>query len=727
MIFSKNIFTGILLAITTVAVVGCSVDSKKGKSAAPGDSVDFPMDDGTNFRVDTWTVSSSSVVAWQSNGQYPAQKLFNYSACLKDFAGNSMNPDMSFEVSDSAGNSRPLKTLKNGCLIWSEAYEINGLDNESIFVIKRTITAQNTYRGRVYAKGGLNPWLDSGASFIDFRTTVVPARYKIVDNDNLVMKGFKFQSSANGPQIYIDSINFQFLGLDYSKFETNRFLGLTIAQLYRVRMRPQVIRQTINNEIDLKTINKGRMKVVVTLLKDLQGGTLDPKNVITSLEFIGDIILGTLTADITLKIDSASIPSMLSRSQVVVTLIPMDELSDFVESTFQGPSNAGLLASTTLIPSAGNARLLGLASAEAALKVNAAREAVTPMQLFTKFSAAQPLEASGTVRLGTAWSALLGAGSKPIAVTEALEKLLSGQLKDSEVQNLQQYFCHKFYGNSLKSDNCADTQVDRVFFMSPREMVESVDNKVVWMGETTKETLSLRTRVDYSRSEGWNQALRWGFSGELKGEVSGGWNLNLKDLIGGGKAASPIALAGKDGPLTSSLGASARGSAGARVSAGMDWYKMSARNSSTTVSDESSRNIDVIGNSFEILAKVRSCVLLGPKPTGKEDEDSDALKTFFYCSKNVRAVKKTESFYLLNEKIGDDSTGFSDSGSPLATPWRMFVRGPKTYLLFKNMIESLKTRDLVLEKLPTNGTISDTMKLFPEFYMMQDYPGMFTP
>lgn len=55
------------------------------------------------------------------------------------------------------------------------------------------------------------------------------------------------------------------------------------------------------------------------------------------------------------------------------------------------------------------------------------------------------------------------------------------------------------------------------------------------------------------------------------------------------------------------------------------------------------------------------------------------------------------------------------------------MRGPKTYLLFKNMIQALKDDSLVLEKLPQDSLIRDTMNKFPEFYTMQEYPGMLTP
>ncbi len=709
---------GLAPLVAALVLAGCSVDSKKGKTVAPGDSQDFAMEDGTNFRVDTLAVTSTAVVSWQSNGQFPAKKLFNFSACLKDFNGNAMNPDVPFTVSDANGTDRTITTFKTGCLIWAETLELNGLESENMFLLKRTITAQSIYHGKVYAQGGLNPWADNAASFVDFRTTQVPERIKVLDAKSLDNPGLRIKSAGSAPQLFIDSVNFQFLGLNYDKYEISKFLGLTVAQTYRIRMKPQIIRQTLNNEIDLKTINRGHMKVAITLLKDISGSQLDPQNVVTSTEFVGDIILGTLTADVTLKIDNLALPSLLSRTQVVVTLTPMDELADFTESTFMGPSNPGLLTATTVIPSMGNARSLALNAANLALKAASGRETLTPIQLFSQLSSVKPLDVAGTVSIGGFW----GIGSKSLQVTDVLEKYMSGGLTEGEQADLAQAFCKRFFKTHALSDFCADPKM--VVTMSQRDIVESVNKTPVWKGSTTKETLSLKAKVDFVNSDGWNDSIKWGWSAGLSADVSSSWPPEVGSLFGPTEVPGGTPVGGFSLPL----GGSIKGSLGAKVSAGKEWFKTQTRSRVTTVSEESTRAIDVIGNSFDISAQARRCVIIGPSQQSAIIDRYKWPKTqFFYCSKTVKNVVRTESFYLLNEKVGDDSTGFSDTGRPGSSPWRMFMRGPKTYLLFKNMVQALKTNDLVLERLVDDSTIRSTMNKFPEFYTMQEYPGMFTP
>lgn len=713
---------GIAPLVATLVLAGCSVDSKKAKSTAPGDSQDFAMDPDTNFRVDSLAVTSTAVVTWQSNGQFPAKKLFNFSACLKDFNGNAMNPDVPFTVSDANGTEHYLTTYKNGCLNWAETLVLNGLESENMFLLKRTFTAQKFYHGKVYAQGGLNPWADNAASFVDFRTTQIPERIKVLDAKSLDNSGLRIKSAGSAPQIFIDSINFQFLGLDYEKYEVNRFLNLTISQKYRVRLKPQIVRQTLNNEIDLKTINRGKMKVLITLLKDVQGDRLDPKNVITSLEFTGDIILGTLTADINLKIDSQSLPGLLSRSQVVVNVVPMDELADFAESSFQGPSNPGLLAATTLVPTLESARTLALTAATEKVKAMSGRDQITPIQLFAQLSALKPLNTGGSYSYG----GTLGLGVQTIKMSDALEKYLDGHMSKDEISSLAKEFCHRIFAGQPLLDNCSSPY--SLVSLGYREIVEDVNKTPVWKGETTKETLSLTTKIDFSNGDGWSDSFKWGWSAGLAGDLSLGI---------GGDLGSTVLDVPKDpadpsswgGAVKGTTGASLKGTLGGKVSIGQDWYRTKSRSRLTAISETSSRAIDVIGNSFDISAKTRRCIIVGPssRSTWVANKYKGDMTQLYYCSKTVRSAVHTESYYQLNEKVGDDSTGFSDTGRPGASPWRMFMRGPKTYLLFKSVIQSLKENDLVLEKLPQDSAVRATMEKFPEFYTMQEYPGMLTP
>jgi hypothetical protein len=693
MTFSK---LNLALGFSLLIAVGCSTDSRRAKNIQPGDQLDYKMASGTNFRASTLSVDSTYNVAFQSNGLV-SKKLYNFSVCLKDLGGAAVLPDLQFSISDGAGQTTIRPTDKSGCIQWAETFEIAGFESETLYLLKRTVAAVAVYRGEVYLEAALNPSANGGASVVDTRKTQLPERVKVVDIGPLSMKDGGVKSKTAGKdsriQVNLESIMFQDLGLAYDKYEINRFLGLTVAHKYRVRLRPSLVRESMDTEIDTRVISKGQMKVTLTLLKDINApGKMDAANVVTSVEFIGEVILGTVTADIVLKHDNIS--SLLSRSQAVVTVEPMDELANIPEATFVGISNPGPLGFIALIPAAENAKDLAQRAAELKSKDVTAREAMTPVQLMVQKNNMKPLDVTGEVGVGIA-------GSKKISVKDALEQMLAGKMSSDEEKYLAYGLASQIDpdGHPLMAKIAAKiTGRKNPLIFEKRDLVESLNSTTPeFTGETGKESLAIITATDYSYSKGK------GHSFSLNGGVSGGAS------VSGGAEGSL---------LGSKVGASLSG----RANVGRDWFQVwtTSRSQVTKVGSVASRTINVVSNSFQIDANVTSCLIMGVPNTSKDVR-------YYYCAAEPKKQKRVETYYLLNETVGDDSTGYSDSADPKASPWRMFIRGPKSYMMFAQMVNNLKEKVLVLEKLPDTAALQATMRQFPEFYMMQEFPGMLTP
>lgn len=662
MTFSKSLT---LLLITSVfALSGCSVDSKKGKSALPGEQSRFKNADGTNFDSPMPSAKSHSVFKDSQDGA-PTGKLVTFKSCLVNMDGSPMLPDLRFKISDGLGNDKTATTDVNGCLTWSESYSIDGYDKSTFYKWKRTITAIDSYRGEVYVEAAFNTGAEGDVSLVDLRYEKLPANVRLNETQGIAMKGQDIKSTAP-MELVVNSISFDNLG-GRQDYEVDPQLNLVIKQPYRVTLRPQIRRQTLSSNYDMVGVKKGSMDVTITLVRDVgSADALEAKNVITSFTFTGTIDnKGDLVADILVKMGMEELSSKLSRSMAVVTITPKGELANIPETSFMGLSAPGIFKDIDLIPTPQRAQML--AQKWSALK-RAQALASKPVPLKAFVQGAQPL-------------------NRP-DLEERIEKFLAGKMVADEIYGLKMLLCNQLTKGVAKA-YCAypDSRISVI----GRDIVEGLNSPSAELKSSSNGALTFLGLVDYSVSE--TSGTNYTQSGGLSGAI------------------------GLSGP-NPKIGFPISGSA--KFSVGKDWFSASSSSKSrvTKASYSTTRSISVLARTFEIDVNARSCLLVGQIPHTVAPQ---LPEIYYYCSSKPTPQKRLETYYLLNEQIGDDGAGFGDTTSPRAATLRTYARGPKGYLAFSEFLKSSNEEQLILEKMPETQLLNESL------HMIQEGPGILSP
>lgn len=723
MTFSKSLFLGLGI----LALMGCSTQSNKTKNITQDSPGNFDKAPGTNFLVDALKVNSTTTAQFTSYG-LPAKKMFNLEACIKDPSGAAVQVNLPFSIGDGSGNEINKSTDLRGCLTWSETHEFSYLADETYFKFRREINGKSIYKGAVYVQVAFDPWADGGGTVLDLRYNDVPENAKIKEIGKLSVKGAKAVTGQRPDlRVNLKSASFEFLGLDYGNYEISPFLGLTVAHKYRVKLSPSIIRKTLSKTTNPETLNTGRMKAYLVILKEDSNLTtqFDLKNVITTTELTGDMSYGDLMADVVVKFERVS--DITSRTIGLVTLVPLDELQDLGEVSFVGSLKPGVLTGLNLIPASMNARELAVKFQQA--KARQIKSTVKPAQLFAKTSGLKPMEMS-TVRafsfMGVMW--------EDVDMKAYSESFLNGILSEGDLGYFKQALCLKVYGQDPRLGSlAANCQNNPDFYIQfgKRSFVESLNSKVPRkVGLTTLESFSMASSISkteaYATSKGYNDSLRAGLG------LSLGLDLNASGLPGMKLGSIPYApedpndhsswVSGDVSPI--------KGSIGAKFSIGRDWFitrsKSSGTSQGTTATASRGFTVSAEGNSFEIDANTRNCVFAQPHTEHtkllkvvREKLAGANLDGVYYCSSAVKREKRVETFYLVGQQVGNAGSPFSDSAANTETPWRMFMRGRASLALFAALVSNSDV-ELVLEKLPTNEFLSE----FTEFYTSQEYPGL---
>lgn len=712
--------------------LGCSVDSRKGQGPTLGNQADFEKVPGTNFRVDSLAVASTVNSFMNSYGLVGA-KTINLRACIKDQSGNAVLPDQIFSIGDGIGGTVTCqknswnpngfcKTDFNGCLNWSETHQFDILSDEGYYDFTREFAPVGVYKGKVIATVAFNPWADGAAAVIDPRFNSLPGSVSPKKMGAISVSGDKFVGSEKpNISVAINSASFEFTGFDYPNYEVDQLLDLTVAHNYIIRIKPLITRKAISSPLLAVSLMTGRMKVSIALLKDTADQTklFSPNNVITTTDFIGTITsLGEVVASASIKFDNVA--NITSRSQMLVTLTPLDELARLGEFSFIGFMKPGVLQPVSLQPTRQSA--LDVMQKVKLAETQDLTNKLSPLERFAKDrrSGFVPMDL-GAVRIP---SLVMVPYGQEVSVKELMEQSFSSPLSAFQQNLLAQALCIKIFGdwNSGGTKISAErAEVARACFRRPeqfirfdkRDFVEKLNsNRPKRVGITKVETFSMGVSLSRSESDstsrGHSDSAKFGISASL------GLDLTAPGIF------SPAS--GAAGPLAASLGVP---SIGLRASMGRDYFYTKAVSASTvngtTVSAATSFTVSAEGNSFEIDVTSRPCFLVLPtyQATVLLGRVAEMASGAYYCSPKTRQQKRTETYYLLAQSVGVAGSPFSDSASAGEVRWRMFMRGQDSLSLFQKVVAD-KNLSLVLERIP--DTEVETM--FKSAYTNQEYPGL---
>ncbi len=686
MIFSR-ILVSLILALF---VVGCSTESRKKVDTIPGSSSDYETCRHTNFLVDDFRTTFSSIASFNSYG-IPSKKTYNFRACLVERLGaTKIMPDIRFSIEGSGHSRSEATTDRKGCINWSENFEYNHIQPEVIVKLNRKITAHSVYKGCVMAVAAFNPWVNGIFATTDTRNTSIEA-YEL-ENESLTLGRIRAANRAISPvEIAVDSLNFEFKGLDFDQYEISKFLNLTVAHKYTLRIKPSVIRRTLENISVPQVLVGGRLKAYLAIFKDEPGLQMNHDTLITTQEFDLEYSRGTgqFMADVSIKFQNVA--EMTSRTKAVLTLVPSDELEGIQEMNYIGVLKPAPLATLTLSQ--------GDVSAKKFFDTQKAPSLVRPFDELKS-------RTSGLVAMNVDLPASYfpHIWERTYNFRDISETALYGKLSDVQKKYLASILCHKLYSSPANRSYAFNCQSNPGFYMSfeVRHLVDEVTSIPQALGDTTVEELDMK--VSYSAAQ--------------KNSYSKGWKASVGAGLSATLSYDPLSLPLDWSPLKGSLGI--KGSGGVDYS--WVWEGRYSQDQSVSITSTTSTKITSEGNTFRFNAKSRPCLIAvqSAKIASYLEKKNQQAPGIFLCGDKLLEQTRTETWYMLTQNLGVKDSPFSDSLSKRSGPWRMMIRGRTPMLLFYNFLKESKA-NLVLERLP-----SDALKTeFDSALMqMQEFPGL---
>ncbi|MFN9068320.1 MAG: hypothetical protein ACK5V3_13890, partial [Bdellovibrionales bacterium] len=539
-----------------------------------------------------------------------------------------------------------------------------------------------------------NPWASGGAAILDPRYNTVPAHAPVVELKDLSLAGQNL-NSANGfrnVQLNLKSVSFQFLGLDDKNTEITPTLGLKQAHNYIFRISPSVIRRTIDRLVVPEVLNTGRMKAILVLLREKPTNQFTVDNVITSVEVEGEMIVGELTGQISVKFDNIS--ELTSRTIFLVTIIPKANLPGFPRASFWGPLAPGPMGSINVIPS--NVDASQLHNKFVSVASDFSKQAVKPVELFKKIAGAKDLN-----------------NASPL-LKSSLEKFIAGQFNPGQYYPVTREFdqfrteiCNQVFADEKLANerrSCPSRFGSNILTFSKKSFVDSIIPGTVEREQVpTIHNLSLTTSLGLSRSESQS------FGANLKAGLSlgaPGWK-----------------------------GAAQGFTAGLSASAGVDYSvaRVYRKDENTGVTASSTVAVTAEGRGYYFNAEVRRCVVVDLHPNLKASlerrmgQEVDVAR--IHCLAKTQLEKRKENYYLINSNSGVAGSPGSDNASNTSTNWRMIVRGEPMMNFFKSIIDSGLFKFVFS---PVKGLEAEQayLKKFPELYPVyrqnqsEEFPGL---
>lgn len=677
-------FLTLSLLAATLGLGACSTESRKKADVIQGKSSDFPSDSGTNFRVDA--ISIDTVTPMLNAYGMAKQKLFNFKACLQDAGGNALLPDIPFTISSENG-SLTRKTDQKGCLNWDETHAFSLLADESYLKLTRIFTPDSVYRGRVYGTVALNLWADKG-ELIDLRYKTLPAGVPLLDGGAVGMQTTRWTTLNRSPlKINVDTIGFDFRGLNYKAYEIRPDLGLTVAHDYEVRLKPTVIRKVIASAGKTESFVGGRMKVYFALFREKRGtaDAYDLKNLISASDFTLEDVnnSGTFIGDVTLKFQNIS--DLSSRTAVLVSLVPIDdEIDGLKEMNFRGVMKPGRVSTLSLRPADVSARAV---TEELSLQEKK-KPRFRPFQEFVKETSFRTLTDESLARIEYF--------DRLRQQRSTLQAGLSAYRNNGGPQamfDLMPEACALVYPNDPAKQRTCRRHGGNTLAWGRVDFLEEVTSSPRQVGITTVETMKMAMSISKSTSV----ATTSSYGVNASAGLSVGWAPSFLGFFG-------LKL-----------------NAGGSYSIAREWKDSDSASNTVGVSTELSVTSE--GNTFQFDSKTRRCLIIAEKIYADRTVNAEDLmrrKTpgVIFCEKEPVARVSTEAYYLLGQNIGVGGSPFSDPEANINSSWRTFVRGRTEALMLYNMISNTKQK-LVLETLANQdelreeGLASLTMQSFP--------------
>ncbi len=509
MTFSKLLFFSLSM---TLVFSGCSTESRKKSKDVPGARTDFSVcSENTNFRVRAGGFGAkASIISVYNNHGIPKKKTFNFQACLLErIGGAKVTADIPFVIENSNGKKITQKIADSeGCLSWQESFEYNHIQPETYIKLTRNIRALSTYTGCVKAQAAFTPWADGSAATSELRGF----EYETYEADADALTSGKIRilgQAAQQIEIAVDSLNFEFKGLDYNNYSVDRNLNLTVAHDYTLRLKPSVIRKTLSNVAVSQALVGGKLKAYLAIFADEKDFKPDANSLITVSEFDLDYVksTGQFMANVSLKFKNVA--QMTSRTRAFLTLVPSDELEGLSEMNYQGLFKPAPLASLSLAP--------GSISAYSLFK-NQNKNPLSRKPIDTLKSKDSGLTQM-TLDNPPSYTFTKWHGSHNFH--DILNQALYSKVTGFKQSYLTAVLCQKLYPLVGKDLTALECQMNPSSYMkvATRHIVEDITSKPEPINDTTVEDLEMRITFAESRkqsfSRGWRVSLGAGLSGSL--------------------------------------------------------------------------------------------------------------------------------------------------------------------------------------------------------------------
>lgn len=720
--FVKPFFRFLGVAIFIFIFTACSIESHKSRTPPQGDTNDFAASQGTMFRVDSIIVNGASTA---EIGQFglPLAKTFNFLACLKDFGGNALPLGLQFRITDSDATELIRVTDANSCLSWSETIRYKQLDAETYFRIERKIESLDSYKGLVKVQVALDPW-SSTLPLIDVRTQSLPGGRSISELQLLSKNGnhgtespevhsvdgqsqismphdeTQNQIATDGkkPTAQLPEIHFESLGHDPSSFEMTPLLGLRIAHRYRITMQPLFLRKTLDRGLIAEPLRSGPFKVYIAIMKENWNRTSPTKQVLSQAVFEGNLSDSHgngLTSIVTMMFDNVS--ELLSRSTVLITLLPQGELAQMGELNFTGVNQPGYLKPIPVVPTLSSARTI----IEQHRKEMSTQRVWSALELFAAKSKMKEMDLKATsVPTGN----LFFNRYEDISdVRERLESFLGTEPKADETDtvpngSVASLACEKTFGKhgistSSTVDVCA-RHPERFLQFGRRQLITKILSPPQRVLTLPPESILSSVYFELSRTTalGWKTAIGAGLSGSIGPSVD----------IGLGSVSI--------GSLSLRLSGSAEGT-----------YFVEQRVVDTArVSSSRDTTISVDGAIYSFQAENIRCLIAQLKKPNQSENDASGI---YYCSEKKLIRQQKETYFLLNSNPGVLDSPFTDANSTEEARWRSFVRGQGTMAMLRQFLQKSPLGDfrMLIGKIPDQDSLFQDIK---EFATTQEFPGL---
>ena len=796
MTFSKQVLTFALVFVLGT-LVSCGKRDDHMRNSDPDSDATFYVDKD----VKIW----GKVIVTRDVQQKPNQKDYKIQACIKDNALLAIVQFQDFKVIAADGQEIVKTTDKFGCIIWDEQIRYDALASEAELLVQRKVQAVSGHAGTVVLDLAINPWASEDTLTVtDLRydealkakTTANAVSYSMTQfqsdenhsspafsmevNKSRVaeaiasQKSGKAASTAPETRMRLDAIQMQFLGHDYSQYEITPTLNLKVAHKYRIRISPQFIRENFNGKQIFETIASGNVKFHVAILKD----TVNPKagtsyqlnDVLSTSEFVGEMVDGVMVADVTLKFQDLA--PLTGRTILLMTASSLPGYIQFRDGSYISPVGP-LVAATSIsfVPSNWSAEVIHENNVKYIAQKENRSKTVTNFDYFK--------QKTGFVDVPRSIDTLVMARSAAPSTAHYAEMMTSLEKNDMKLsQATQNAICSYLTQERVRGVRVCDAKAMDLVNFRMREIVEEITNPVPQReGITLNEDLTINMNYLLSQEQikgkaqsaraGWNAGLTAGMTAGLNagldldllntlqdGQVPGFKLLSwISKMIGNTAPGKPIPIDPKDpnGPslpgdpvvvppkntFGAKLGANLGGNIGGMATYNNDLFTWNLSDSkretgSITTSVKFAANAEMKVFSFQ--GKFRKCWIANlsaplkdqlAKQAGKEFSQLNLPKGVVACLPKISEGKRNEMFVLVNSITGIVNSPLTDSLASSEAPLRLFFRGPMGYSVFKNLIME-KKMEVSFNKFPVEKMISEVQSLKNEgdMFLNQEFPGV---